>query len=292
MMNFSPVLLILKSVDVFDFEFLFDDRKLVFHIVADDADCREGREVGEKFDAESEKVVFAITRTRHNRPDGNTFGEHRRVAACHNRVAFHKLGVLGQLFEYRLARIATVPDERTDLIFTLDLTRQAQVGIQHGNQASGVIADDVDNADNTVLVDDTHLRLDSVKPTLLDRDVIVRPIDRIVDHMSNQEVVARQHGVDRHRVGIEFLLIVTDDAFETVIFKFEIGISMLKILIDVAQREVGGHVARRPIDTRRDCICRRQIDMMLKRIAREQHRKPCHHIEDKQKPRTVFNEKL
>ena len=45
---------------------------------------------------------------------------------------------------------------------------------------------------------------------------------------------------------------------------------MLQIFVDVAQREVGGDVVGRLVDGRSDRVGRRQIDMVLIGVAREQ----------------------
>ncbi len=98
--------------------------------------------------------------------------------------------MLRELFEKSFAGVLTVPYQRADLVMPFHLARQTQVGVEHGYEPCGVIADHVNYAYNSVLVHHSHLGLYAVEPSFLNRDIVVRTIDGVVDNMGYHEMVA------------------------------------------------------------------------------------------------------
>ena len=121
----------------------------------------------------------------------HAFGEYRRETAGDDRVALMEFRVARQLLEQSLRGVGAVPGERAHVILPLHLARNTQMGIEHRDEARGVVASHVHDSYYTVLIHHSHLGFYAVETPFRDGYVIMVAVYGIVYHVGHYEIVAR-----------------------------------------------------------------------------------------------------
>ncbi len=112
-----------------------------------------------------------------------------------------------------------------------------------------MVTNHIDNPHDTILIHDPHLRLYAIEPPLVEGDIIVGVVDGIVDHMSDDKLIAGESRIGSHRVGIDGFAISVDYRIEAIDFELEIRIPALEVLVDILEREIGVYTIGGRVDS-------------------------------------------
>lgn len=159
--------------------------------------------------------------------------ENGRIPACDDGVAFVEFDMFGHFFQCGVAWVDAMPYQAAEIIGVFDFAGKPHVGIQQGDDSGSVVVHCAYDSDYAILVDHSHFGTDSVCPSFVERDEILRFRNAVVDDGGKMIFVVLCDGIRQiDGVGQKQSAIVAYLPFQVDHFHFERCIPPLQIGID------------------------------------------------------------